>query len=667
MSKVFPFSALVGQEQMKTALLLNAVDPSIGGVLIRGHKGTAKSTAARALATLLPDISVVQGCPYHCSPNNPREMHEECLKRFKNKGKLPEIKIPVQFVELPLSATEDRIVGTLHIEHALITGERRFEQGLLASANRGILYIDEANLLDDHLVDMILDAASSGWNIVEREGISFQHPSRFILIGTMNPEEGELRPQLLDRFGLCVSITGLTDPDERKEIAKRRIGFERNPEEFVATQAHEEKMIAEQIVKARKRLTTIKLKEEMWDVIIRICSMAEVQGHRADITMVKTATALAAFLEYKEVTQEVIIEASLLVLPHRMKNVHIETPEKQLEKIKELIKIIEADENREDSGSVSAEFGDDIESSDKMQVPGAGAVGSILFTFLKKKAETIFAPKKIILDDIVDIFFEKSWTPKRGLTKKTLINNSSGQYIRAEALYKGEKPSDIAIDATLRKVALRQVLSGNTTTQFSIKPWDLMKKVRRNAGSSLIIFSIDSSDSMSIHSQMALAKGAIISLLAGAGKRRDRVALLTFRDRSACVVLPPTASIPYAQKCLYGITTGGTTPLASGLSAAWKMVKSEKLRWPYENVVLIILSDGEANIPINNATDCIRELETIGVLIQKEKIHCIVIDTNPEPLKHNEMKRIAGFLDAAYYHINEIGVKKVVEAIRIKK
>jgi magnesium chelatase subunit I len=385
MHNIFPFSALVGQEQMKTALLLNAVDPSIGGVLIRGHKGTAKSTAARALATLLPEIGVVKGCPYHCSPHNPQEMHEECLRRYKNKETLEEINIPVQFVELPLSTTEDRLVGTLHIEYALATGKRRFEPGLLAAANRGILYIDEVNLLEDHLVDMILDTASSGWNIVEREGISYRHPSRFILIGTMNPEEGELRPQLLDRFGLCVSVRGLDDAADRKEIAKRRICFEQNPEKFIETHASEEKRITERIAAARELLSTMKLKEETWDLIVRMCSMAEVQGHRADITIAKTASALAALIEYNEVTPDVINEASFLVLPHRMKNAHIETPEKQIEKIKKLIGNIDTGNDKKGKAIASDEFDDDSDGMEKMQVPGAGAVGSILFTTLKKK------------------------------------------------------------------------------------------------------------------------------------------------------------------------------------------------------------------------------------------------------------------------------------------
>jgi len=316
---VYPFAAIVGQEPMKQALLLNAVNPKLSGVLIRGEKGTAKSTAVRALAVLLPEIEVVADCPFSCDPDDVTGMCERCRARREAGEALPRRRRRMRVVELPVSATEDRVVGTLDIEHAIKKGEKRFEPGVLAEANRGILYVDEVNLLDDHVVDVLLDAAAMGVNTVEREGVSFTHPAHFILVGTMNPEEGELRPQLLDRFGLCVNITGVADPALRVEIVKRRAAFEEDPAGFMAVWEEQQEKLRERIVAARRLLPQVNISDDMLLLIAGIAIEMGVDGHRADLVMMKAAKTRAAFNGRTEVTEEDIRETAGLALLHRMR------------------------------------------------------------------------------------------------------------------------------------------------------------------------------------------------------------------------------------------------------------------------------------------------------------------------------------------------------------
>jgi Mg-chelatase subunit ChlI len=315
----YPFSAIVGQERMKRALILNAINPQIGGVLIRGERGTAKSTAARALAALLPSIEVVQACRFSCDPNRPDLFCDECRERLQREGQLPEEYRSTPFVDLPVSATEDRVVGTLDIEKAIQRGERHFEPGILAAANRGVLYVDEVNLLDDHVVDLLLDSAAMGVNVVEREGISFQHPARFVLVGSMNPEEGDLRPQLLDRFAHAVDVIGLTNAADRVEILRRRIYFEQNPDGFLDAYGQAEEDLAERIIAARDRYDLVKYSEKDMYTIAALTSSFKVDGHRADIVILRTARAHAAYEGRLQITDRDILLAAELALPHRMK------------------------------------------------------------------------------------------------------------------------------------------------------------------------------------------------------------------------------------------------------------------------------------------------------------------------------------------------------------
>ncbi len=333
MRQLFPFTAIVEQEKMKRALILNAINPKIGGVLIRGERGTAKSTAARALAALLPDIEVVEDCVFNCAPNVPELLCDNCRRRIEEQELLPIGHRRTRFVDLPVSATEDRVVGTLDIEKAIQTGQKHFEPGLLALANRGLLYVDEVNLLDDHVVDLLLDAAAMGVNIVEREGISFQHPAQFILVGTMNPEEGELRPQLLDRFALCVEIEGLTDPAARVAVLERRIQFEQDPEGFYAEWQPYEQALTLKIAAARQILPQVRYSPRDLRLIAELTAGYRVDGHRADIVILKTALANAAFNGRNQVGEIDILQAAELALPHRLKRHPFEDVETDLQNL----------------------------------------------------------------------------------------------------------------------------------------------------------------------------------------------------------------------------------------------------------------------------------------------------------------------------------------------
>ena len=316
---LFPFVSIVGQEDMKRALLLNIVDPGIGGVLIKGEKGTAKSTTVRSLSDILPSIDTVKGCRFNCDPNRPETLCSECSDRFSSDDVPGSVQRRMRVIELPLSATEDRVSGTLDIEHILKTGERKFEPGILAQANGNILYVDEVNLLDDHIVDLLLDSAAMGVNYVEREGISFSHPSRFVLIGTMNPEEGDLRPQLLDRFGLSVEVRGDRDPRIRKEVVRRRLAFDVDPVGFTEQCREESERMMECLTFARRHLHDVKIGDDVLDTVIGITSHFEIDGHRADITMLRALKAHAALHRRSVVTKDDIRKVAHLVLAHRMR------------------------------------------------------------------------------------------------------------------------------------------------------------------------------------------------------------------------------------------------------------------------------------------------------------------------------------------------------------
>jgi Mg-chelatase subunit ChlI len=341
-SSIYPFTAIVGQERMLRALVLNAVNPRIGGVLIRGERGTAKSTAARALAALLPEVQVVADCRFGCDPEQPMTWCTECRERAANGKRLPVAMRRTSFVDLPVSATEDRVVGTLDIERAIKEGERHFEPGVLAAANRGLLYIDEVNLLDDHVVDVLLDSAALGMNIVEREGISFSHPARYILVGTMNPEEGDLRPQLLDRFALSVEIHGLREPRDRIAIMERILEFETDPEAFRSRWLDQESTLSHEIEAARGLVDKVTYSKRDLLSIAALTSSLQVDGHRADLVILKAARAHAAFEGRTTINQRDIALAAELALPHRLRRGPFQQVEVNLEDLQARIQQVQS-------------------------------------------------------------------------------------------------------------------------------------------------------------------------------------------------------------------------------------------------------------------------------------------------------------------------------------
>ena len=330
------FTAIVGQKDMKTALILNAINPNLGGVLIRGEKGTAKSTAVRALAELLPKQKRVAGCRFGCDPDDAAHMCGECRAKLGQGKPLKTVVRSMEVIELPVSATEDRVVGTLDMEHAIKTGEKKFEPGILARANRNILYVDEVNLLDDHVVDVLLDSAAMGVNTIEREGVSYSHPARFLLVGTMNPEEGDLRPQLIDRFGLSVTVTGEHDVETRMEVMQNRLLYENEPERFFREYEPKQQALREKIRKAQAILGNVTYSRDILRRIAGICIALDVDGHRADIEMLKTAMTLAAYHGRTETAEEDVMGAARLTLPHRMRRKPFEEAELDLSKIEKL-------------------------------------------------------------------------------------------------------------------------------------------------------------------------------------------------------------------------------------------------------------------------------------------------------------------------------------------
>ncbi len=353
--------------------------------MIRGHKGTAKSTAARSLVTVLPAIEVVSGCPFHCDPGKTELLHNDCRQSFDEEGSLSRELIATPFVDLPLSTTEDRLVGTLHLEDTLRSGQRQFEPGLFAAAHRGILYVDEVNLLPDHLVDMLLDVAVSGVNLVEREGLQLRHDSRFMLVGTMNPEEGELRPQFLDRFGLCVTINALEDVAQRSRIVENRLAYDRNPDQFYSEHFEQEELLKQQVEKARNSLPEIKVPQAVIDHAATLATKAKVQGHRAELTLVRAARALAALMESTTVSEAEISEVAGFAFAHRLPGQTIYSQKELDEKITSLL---EQKEPNRSAKTSPGEQDEEIALMDNIDFPGSAAAGSMLFTYLKKKLMT---------------------------------------------------------------------------------------------------------------------------------------------------------------------------------------------------------------------------------------------------------------------------------------
>jgi magnesium chelatase subunit D len=644
---VFPFAALVDQERLKKALILNAINPLLGGVLIRGEKGTAKSTAARGLAALLPPMGLVADCPFNCDPEAVESLCDACRSRRAAVPKLPVRERPMAVVDLPLGTTEDRLLGTIDLEKAIKSGEKHFEPGILAAANRSILYVDEVNLLDDHLVDVLLDAAAMGLNVVEREGVSFIHPARFLLVGTMNPEEGELRPQLLDRFGLCVEVAGLQDLEARITVVQRWLDYEKDPEGFSQKWQPEQERLRQAILSARERLPRTRAADGLLQLISRICLDQGVDGHRADIYMLKVALALAAYHGREEAGPEEVREAAELVLPHRLRRKPLSERQLDLEKLEESLKQHqESFKHRTHTPTGPGSQPDTAQHSS--QDPGM--------------KEVVFAPSATYPVQPLDLPPDR--TPKKALGRRTQAptEDKSGRYVRSTPSPKG--PPDLALDATLRAAAPYQTLREKGNLALAVAPPDVRHKVREKRIGHHILFVVDASGSMGARQRMAETKAAILSLLLDAYQKRERVGLITFRGQKAELALPFTNSIDTARKCLEHLPTGGKTPLPHALSLAYELINQEKLKHPRDAFLLVLITDGKANISLGPGP-AIVETKKLAAQLRTLNINTLVLDTEVHTpmIDFGCLPELSKILGGRYIDIEDLQAPEVVARI----
>ena len=669
MPTIFPFTAIVGQEKMKMALILNAISPQIGGVLIRGERGTAKSTAARALAALLPEIEVVADCPFNCNPEQPEALCDDCRDRVEGGEELPTARRRTRFVNLPVSATEDRVVGTLDIELAIKRGERHFEPGVLAAANRGLLYVDEVNLLDDHVVDLLLDSAAMGVNVVEREGISFSHPARFILVGTMNPEEGELRPQLLDRFSLCVEIKGIADPQGRVEILERCVQFEQDPEGFREEWEPYEEQLSGEIARARELLPEVRYDPSDLLVIAELMANLSVDGHRPDIVILKTALAHAAFAGRRRINETDILAAAELALPHRLKRQPFQEAELEFQDLKEKLTQVRTEVAHQETASSTESAPDpaednsitDTTSESNLATPLKGhQADSVPLSYIRQADMPVsigpaFKPKG--LGTPLDRLTRRS-AGKRSFTK---TERKRGRYIQSRPA--NGQSDDIAFDATFRYAAPHQIHRQSGNLALAIADEDLQRKVRVRRAANLILFVVDASWSMAAAERMVATKGAIMSLLNDAYQRRDQVGLVVFQKNEAKLVLPPTSSVELAQKALQDIPVGGKTPLSSGLLLAYRLCKRELRRNPEVMPLMILLTDGAGNVSM---TDLPAQEEGLKVadLIQRSSIRSVVINMEHAPFDRGLAQDLADALGGPCYTLQELKAEQLYQTVR---
>ena len=632
----FPFSAIVGQPQLQAALLLCAVDPSMGGVLIRGDKGSAKSTAARALADVLPRIERVAGCAFNCSAGVPCAHCAICQDAG---GETRPGLSAVPFVTLPLGATEDRVIGSLDLARALQGGQRAFQPGLLAAAHRGVLYIDEVNLLADHLVDVLLDVAAMGVNSVQREGLAIQHPARFTLIGTMNLEEGDLRPQLLDRFGLMVEVTAPRDKKVRSEVVRRRIAYEADPAGYSAAWELQQQALQRQLASAQRLLPDVVLDDAMLDLISHLCCEFEVASLRADIVMHKASRALAALDGRLAVTPADLRSAAELVLPHRRRRKPFEQPGLDRERLDELMQQAAQPPQPED--------GTEPQDQDQQQNdPGEPEQQNEEQVFAAAAANG--AAPRIVVD---------ASAARASMGRRSeALNAPRGRVVRAVP---DDNPSSVAIAATLRSAALRD--PGNL--QVKVTRADLHQQVRVGKSANLILFVVDASGSMAAQRRMEAVKGAVLTLLTDAYQRRDEVAVISFRGQAAQVLLAPTRSVERAEQGLGELPTGGRTPLPHALQLALETLERAAGNAP---PLLVLLTDGKANVALSEGGDPWRESLALADMLAERGVPALVLDTESGYLRLGRAAQLAQALGAECLTLEQLSADSLALTIRAR-
>jgi magnesium chelatase subunit D len=634
----FPFAALVGQDQLKLALLLNAVYPAVGGVLIRGEKGTAKSTAARALAELLPPLRAVAGCPYRCAPD---AIWPEC-PHCAALGERQAEEVAVPFIDLPIGATEDRVLGTLDLERALREGRRAFQPGLLAAAHRGVLYIDEVNLLPDHLVDVLLDAAAMGKNTVQREGVSFTHPAQFLLVGTMNPEEGDLRPQFLDRFGLMVTVAGPREPEVRAEVVRRRMAFEQEPAAFAERWAGAQAELRQRIQAAQRLLPQVTLDDGLLTFISRLCCEFEVDGLRADLVVHRAARVLAAWHGRTAVTIDDIRQAAELALPHRRRRRPFEPP--GLDQLNKLL--AQAPPSEEPRSGASSDPPPAQEKGETRENSGAAA-------------EQIFEPAQPDGIRKIELLGAKARTGSHG-HRNPASAQRQGAYVRARP---DPAPASLALDATLRAAVQRgaRVEEG----RVALERGDLHHKEYAGRTGTTIFFVVDASGSMAARKRMEAVKGAVLALLQDAYQERDAVGVIAFRGPEASALLSPTTSVELAEKALRALPTGGRTPLAHALSLAQEAIGQHRRSQAESLVLLVLISDGKANVslPVQQGDPWQQALHVAGELAAA-RVPALVLDTEAGFIRLGRARELATALAAEYRPLEELSAEAIVLNVR---
>ncbi|UWG98477.1 putative cobaltochelatase [Dehalobacter sp. DCM] len=686
---VYPFSAIVGQEKLQKGLIFNAINPKINGILIRGEKGTAKSTAVRALAALLPVIEMAEGCRFNCNPQDAASLCADCRERIAAGQVLTTRKRPVQVIDLPVSATEDRVVGSLDFEYAIKYGKPRFEPGILAKANRGIVYIDEVNLLDDHIVDVLLDAAAMGTNIVEREGISYAHPAEFMLVGTMNPEEGELRPQFLDRFGLCVQVQGVKDPQIRVEIIKRREEYDADPLGFIAKWEKEEQNLAKRIAAARKIVAQIQISNELINLAADLCVKENVAGHRADITLVTTARTIAAWHGRTEVLADDIQEAAELVLFHRFREAPPPSREQQETQQEEPEEQdtneqdpADNDRTEEDPRQEDAEPQEPKETEETLEQekpepqtdPEDGEEQEAEEDPEEhSEEEQPMSPPSAPLEKVFAIgnpFTVKKIANERdpilrkgsGRRSRTKTASRAGRYIRSTLQ---RRNNDLAFDATMRSAAPHQIYRRREGVAIAIETADIREKIREKRIGNLLLFLVDASGSMGAQQRMVETKGAILSLLLDAYQKRDKIGLIAFKGNTAEVLLPPTNSVEMGQKLLEELPTGGKTPLSAGLYKAYEVAKTNLFKEPNISPLLIIISDGKGNVSMGEDKALVEVQKMAQIIQEAERIKTLVIDVEKEGLiTFGLAQKLAQTLGGDYFKIDDLKADTLVQAVK---
>ena len=621
---VYPFSAIVGQDKLKKALLINIVNPSVGGVLISGEKGTGKSTLVRGLGNLIQDMEVI---------------------------------------ELPLNATEDMLIGSIDIEKALVEGKRTINNSILMKANGNILYVDEVNLLSEAIVNSLLEVSQSGISRVEREGITFMHESLFILVGTMNPEEGGLRPQFLDRFGLFVEVLGSDDLYERINIIERRIQYEENPSLFIQQWKYEDSKIWNKIKKARELISKIVVSESMMKVASEISMKANCSGHRGEIVMIEASKAIAALYGRKNITIDDLKEASQLALPHRMRDNPPDMSESD-----DIEKEDNNDANNEENNidnndqNTPENISDDMDNDQDDDGNDENRQNDNLDSIGDSDNETI--------DDIGNLFKVKDLDIKpldrkrrKGAGRRSIVKTSElqGRYVRY-TFPKG-KYKDIAFDATLRAAAPYQDSRNKEGLALSIKKQDIREKIREKRTGSTILFVVDASGSMGAKKRMESVKGAIMSLLNDAYQKRDSVGMIAFRKEEAELILNITRSVDLAYKKLKDLPTGGKTPLTLGLYKGYEILKNAMKRNKDIIPVLVLVTDGRGNVSIGGK-EPLEEALQVSKQISIEGIQTIVIDTEQDFIQLKLAEEIAKEMGADYHKLEELKAEEILNVVR---